>query len=182
MHRRLADACFFGHPSRLVRRRSRDAMDRLRNCDESLKQEPSLGSTETTNSSREGLFVPREIALQSAASRFGTANLNGRRTGPPSSCVSRFRWDFVRDQCISMCSFALQTWAILRSAYQGQKYDDRPWWKTEFARAVSFCVLFPILITTRPFLFFPILLLSGFLQSDRKVYRNNVKQHRNVVS
>lgn len=179
MHRRFADSCSFRN-SRLSRR-SRDAKDRLRNCDESLKQEPSLGSTETTNSSREGLFVPREIALQSSASRFGTADPHRRRTSPSSSCCSIYRWDFVRDRCVSMCSFASQTWEILRSVYQGQKYDDRPWWKTEFARAMFFCVLFPF-ITTRPFLFFPMLLFSGFLQSDTTVCRYNAKQRKRLVS
>ena len=178
MRRRLADAYSFGNRRLLLR--SRDAKDRLRDCYQSLKQEPSLSSTETTNSASEELFVPREIELQGPASRFGKEDLSRRRTSS-SSCVSSSRWDYVSARCLSLRSFVSQTWAMLRTAYQGQKYHDLPWWKTEFARAVSFCVLFPFIIT-RPFLFFPILLFSGFLQSDETSYRWNVKQQRALVS
>ena len=184
MHRKLADAC-----SIRKRRRPRSIGEESKRPQHkfcpSQKEEPSIESTEATNSLVGGMFVPLEIELQSkddASTDAWQVNLDRERTSL-SSRVALSRRDHAIAWFWSVCFFASQTWVLLRSdgisVSPGRKYQRRPWWKTEFARAVSFCVLVPFVLGARcclPILF-PVLLFSGFLQSDETVYACNVKRH-----
>lgn len=157
-------------------------------CGGPQKDERTIECTETTDSSSDGDFIPREIELQNSLLDNHCRPLEGgsaRQTTSPlqtGPCLTSSRWDYVIAWVRSLCCFASQAWTILRSdgwsIVEGKGCRRRPWWKTEFARAVSFCLLVPLVGVQNclPILF-PILLLSGFLQSDDTVYACNVKHH-----
>jgi len=80
--------------------------------------------------------------------------------------------------CLVLVYYSLpHIWTLLRSdcwivvkQQQGEVCQRLNWWKTELARSVFFCLLFPIIGLCKSYLLFPLLLFSGFFGTGKKIF------------